>query len=240
MTSTRLSLLTSYTRRSAAALIRHRSEVSVADLLRSAPDWYASQLRPSSPVTDRAPWMVFRATRFLDRFLRPDMRVFEYGVGGSTGFFLDHECQVVSVEHDEDWAETARREFGSRDAWCLHVKAPEPGAGADPSDPLAYGSRKYDAATFAQYVQVIDDYDPFDVVVVDGRARTAALRHAVDKVAPGGILILDDAERSRYRPGAALVDSRDWPRHDWFGPCPYSSYFSQTTAWMRPQRSSGR
>jgi hypothetical protein len=232
---TRLPLFASYSRCSLAALVQHHRQVSAVDLVRSLPGWYASQRRPSSPSDDRIPWMTFRAIRFLRSYLKPGMRVFEYGVGGSTGFFLDHGCELVSVEHDDEWAERARRAFCDDDRWQLYIKTPAPGDIVDPADPYLYGSRKYDATSFAEYVQVIDAYDPFDVVVVDGRARAAALRHAAARLAPGGILLLDDAERKRYARGAALVDGRNWNRQDWFGPCPYSNYFSQTTIWRRPR-----
>ncbi|MFN8076497.1 MAG: hypothetical protein U0Q15_13920 [Kineosporiaceae bacterium] len=58
---------------------------------------------------------------------------------------------------------------------------------------------------FAAYVATIEDEDavgarPFDLVLVDGRAREEALRRALRRTRPGGMVLLDDAQRERYQP----------------------------------------
>jgi hypothetical protein len=59
----------------------------------------------------------------------------------------------------------------------------------------------------------------FDMVLVDGRARIACLYRAVDKVAPGGALVLDNSDYERYQP--ALVNFLPaWRRRDFTAPGP--------------------
>jgi hypothetical protein len=41
-------------------------------------------------------------------------------------------------------------------------------------------------------------------VVVDGRSRVDCARHGLGKIRPGGFLLLDNAQRERYRPVFAL------------------------------------
>ena len=39
------------------------------------------------------------------------------------------------------------------------------------------------------------------MIVIDGRAREACLSAALSALAPGGIIVYDNAGRARYRPG---------------------------------------
>ena len=54
---------------------------------------------------------------------------------------------------------------------------------------------------FTEYVRSIESVGgPFDLIVVDGRARLACLDHARNHLAPGGRIVFDDIGRERYRP----------------------------------------
>ncbi len=52
---------------------------------------------------DRTPWLTYRATKWLDSYLKPGMKVFEYGSGGSTVFLAQRVKRVFSVEHSLQW-----------------------------------------------------------------------------------------------------------------------------------------
>ncbi|MEA2488493.1 MAG: hypothetical protein QOH21_285, partial [Acidobacteriota bacterium] len=89
--------------------------------------WRASIKGDASPIADELPWMTFGAIDFLDGYLQPGMRVFEYGSGGSTLFYLRHGASVVSVEHDAEWGDVVR---GAATAELdLHVCPPTAGEG---------------------------------------------------------------------------------------------------------------
>jgi hypothetical protein len=196
---------------------------------RYAHRWLWSLRRGATPLRDRQPWLVFAAIDCIESYLQRGMRVFEYGVGGSTPFFLDRGCQVVSVEHDLNWAAAAREVIGSRTDWTLHEQPPEPESTGDPSDPESYVSA-YHPGSFRRYVETINGYDTFDVVCVDGRARPAALRHAIPKVR--GLLVLDNSERDHYK--RAMELARVLPRRDIAGLGPYVRFHWQTTIWQVP------
>jgi hypothetical protein len=213
---------------------RSRRDVPLAHAVRRVPSWLGSLRAGRDPLADRKPWMTYRSIRFLENYLRDGMSVFEYGSGGSTAFFLDRGCELVTVEHDGKWAAAVEDRLGDHPRWTNHLVPPE---GVDengsPADPYTYVSGD-NHLVFREYVRTIDAYDAFDLVSVDGRARPAALRHAISKVRPGGVLLLDNSEREEYAPGAALVDAQDWLREDLPGPGPYNDYFWQTTVWIRP------
>jgi hypothetical protein len=102
----------------------------------------------------------------------------------------------------------------------------------DPSDPETYASRR-SKDTFKEYVYQIETFadDSIDLVIVDGRARPAALRHGTRKVKPGGFLLLDDANRLTYQPSIDHVAG--WEKLDLSG-LKYDGKFQTTIAWKKP------
>lgn len=54
---------------------------------------------------------------------------------------------------------------------------------------------------YYDYVSTIDQFidEYFDVIVIDGRARTHCLKHSVTKLRTGGMLVFDNADRVEYQ-----------------------------------------
>ena len=57
----------------------------------------------NNSVKDQIPWITFEAKKWLEKYLQPDMIVFEYGSGGSTLFFQKHVKKIISIEHNRIW-----------------------------------------------------------------------------------------------------------------------------------------
>jgi hypothetical protein len=212
--------------------------LSPRDALRAYPRWAASRAVEATPLRDGRPWLPFAAQDALERALRPGARVCEYGCGGSTRFALERGADVLTIEWDADWARRVAAAIGSgaRAAWTLEVVAPDPderAAALDPADPAAYVSAApaLSSFSFGAYARAIDRHPGagFDVVLVAGRARPSCMRHALPRIAPGGLLVLDHSERPWYRPALALCDPGSWARADHRGPGPYAERFWQTT-----------
>jgi hypothetical protein len=122
-----------------------------------------------------APWLTRDAVERMEAWLRPEHRVLEWGAGRSTGWFAKRAGSVVSIEHDATWHAKVAREL--RDAGLGNVDLRhEPEAGVGYRDP-------------------VDLREPFDLILVDGRRRGECALRAVASVAPGGWLVVDDAER---------------------------------------------
>ena len=210
--------------------------------------WARSQRKGATSVRDESPWMTFSAIARLDRHLRAldgKGRVFEWGSGGSSLFFARRAAEVVAVENDGDWAEKVRVACAERQ--LSHVTVAFHGADVttpppsfEPGDPNQYfsGSALHNGHTFRSYAEHITPFPDahFDLIVVDGRARPACLRLALPKLKPGGLLVLDNAERPWYARARALADAAGWPRTDHTGPGPYNQYFWQTALWRRPSK----
>lgn len=72
----------------------------------------------------------------------------------------------------------------------------------DVADPTSYrsGAGDYLNYSFKKYVKSIDEYPDgyFDLILVDGRARPSCILHSIPKLKSGGLLVVDNAERSYY------------------------------------------
>lgn len=168
--------------------------------------------RGRSTVSLRAPWLPFRLIDELSERIGPESRVFEYGGGGSTLWFLDRGTEVVTAEHDAEWSRTLATMTQSR-RWTLLERS--------------------SAASYRDYVEAITDYpdECFDLVVVDGRERVRCARAAMTKVAPGGWLVFDDIDRPRYEVGLETIG---WPRRDVVGFAPAKPTLAYTAVFTRP------
>lgn len=185
----------------------HRAQGTRWSDMRYYGRWKRS-LRPGANSMDgRTAWITFPAIDRLKKLLKPTDRVFEYGGGGSTLFWLDRVAEVVTVEHDPQWFVALEQRMGQEGdgRWTgIHLPA-TPGTlvpAPDPGEPAHYASA--DAALrgfhFRDYVHAIDRFPDghFDVLMIDGRARTSCLAYATPKIKRGGLLLLDNAERTYY------------------------------------------
>jgi len=181
------------------------------------PKWFSSFRPGRSLVGEAKPWIPFEAANWLEHYLKSDMKVFEYGSGGSTIFFAERVAQVISIEHDKKWHTLVSRALVRRRitncSYQLHE--PKPIAGT-PSPPLAPPATSaslaidesqnsrfilddyYAGTTVHEYVEAIDVHPDhtFDLVLVDGRVRTECIQHAIPKIKPGGYLMLDNSNNA--------------------------------------------
>lgn len=168
--------------------------------------WHNSLNSSVSTFELQQPWIALNSISFLRRILRRDSRVFEYGSGGSTLFFAKRVREVFSVEHDRKWFENVQRKLVSENIKNVNLKFSEPSLcdmdAVDPSDPNGYmsGAKELKDYSFEVYVKNIEVFpnEYFDIIFIDGRARTSCIKHSVPKLKKGGFLIIDDADREYY------------------------------------------
>ena len=195
-----------------------------------------------SSISDRLPWITFPAIDFLKKNLKPEFKIFEYGGGGSTLFFLDRVKEVVTIEHNEEWFNILQKNINTDISrkWNGNFILPESNNiqhSLSISNPDHYFSDDsgFSTMTFKNYVSYIDQFADkyFDVVLIDGRARTSCLKHAVSKIKKGGFLVIDNTERNYYLENTTsylkdfkLIVSK-------FAPQPYNAIFTQTSIWTK-------
>ena len=124
--------------------------------------------RTGNPI----PWYTYTCRAFLEPRLKRSMRTFEYGAGNSTLWYADRVAEVVAVEHDAGWAQRVRERVPAN---CQVV--------------LAYDN---------EYVDAAKNFDPFDIVVVDGLRRAATAIAALDNLKPDGVFVWDNSDRPEF------------------------------------------
>ncbi|WP_109507741.1 class I SAM-dependent methyltransferase [Nocardioides speluncae] len=141
------------------------------------------------------PWWTFRSADLVSDFLedKPAARVFEWGSGASTVWLGRRSATVTSVEHDRAWADTMAEVLPGNAS--LKVVEPLPSSAGVQS-----AKAGFEGLDFSSYVAAIEATDgDFDLIVIDGRAREVCLERALPRLAEGGLIVLDNVDRARYR-----------------------------------------
>jgi hypothetical protein len=195
-------------------LVRHPADLATA----------ATWIRGDGFQLDHpVPWWPRRAVRYVARELPVNARVFEFGAGASTLWLQSRGAHVTSVEHDEAWFDLVHRRTAAAGAQVL-LRAPTS------EGQLRSGSAP---GCFDDYVAALAGQGgDYDLIIVDGRCRVACATAAAERVRPGGMLLLDDSDREKYRPAHELL--RAWPATHLRGIKPGSRDVCQTTVWRRP------
>jgi len=201
--------------------------------------WKNSFSKGRNSVTDELPWLNFPALDFLEKNMRPEYRVFEFGGGGSTLFFCKNVAEVATVEDHAGWFETLAqtvKEKGYQN-WKGFFVAPEPFRGEKPRDKenpddFSSGAKGMEHLSFEQYARTIDQFatDYFDLVLVDGRARPSCIQQAIPHLKIGGLLVVDNTERDYYLARFQDVIAKKFKvETDVFAPVAYTPDFTKTT-----------
>jgi predicted O-methyltransferase YrrM len=137
-----------------------------------------------------APWLTATAVTLLDSWLRRSDVGIEWGSGRSTRWFAERVGRLTSIEDNEKWFENVSKRISElknvdyRFIRCELCEQDEPA-----SHP---------------YADIADQLEPesLDFALVDGNIRLLCVEKAISKLKPGGLLIIDNA--NRYIPNRSL------------------------------------
>ena len=197
--------------------------------------WLKSFNNGHSAFSDELPWLTYEAVEWLENYLTREKTVFEYGSGGSTLFMVKRAGKVVSVEHDREWFQWVKKKLEaerySNYDYFLFMPQKYNRKGKHNIQSFRSTEPIYKDQWFQKYVKSIDHFPDvfFDLVIVDGRARTSCARQAIKKIKPGGFLMLDNSEREIYIP--VFNDLKNCKRIDFYGLGNYNFYPWQTSIW---------
>lgn len=151
------------------------------------------------------PWLTRAANEVLCSCLRRSDIGLEFGSGRSTLWFAKRVAKLTSVEHDEVWAVKVQdmlSKAGIRNVDYRYL--PRDAEAGEPGD--------------AKYVRVIEDFEDnsLDFCLVDGIYREFCALRVVEKIRPGGLLIIDNVNwylsSDSYSPNSrSLADGPQGP-----------------------------
>jgi hypothetical protein len=140
-------------------------------------------LRLGFGLLPRRPWISYDAQRTIADFLgAKPRRVLEFGSGQSTCWYAQRARELVSIEDDPQWYANVAAE-----------------AAAFPGLDYRLARERADYST-----PDVPGY--FDLIMIDGRWRDDCARFALERLAPGGMIYLDNADKS------ATPDTGDIPQ----------------------------
>lgn len=217
--------------------------LTISNQRRYAIPWWRSR-KPGYLIASSMPWICFDAIIFLNDCLRTknNLRIFEYGSGGSTFYWLLFDVKLVSIEHDISWFTMVKEKLNTRMIKNVDYRYVEPEyvnenwwKERDPSDPLQYstGDETLKNYKFRNYVNQIDQFPDgyFDLIMIDGRSRPACITHSIKKVKQGGLLIIDNTEIDYYfQKTASYLEAFD--RKIFFGIVPTLTHMSRTDIFL--------
>jgi SAM-dependent methyltransferase len=133
------------------------------------------------------PFLAPSAIRFLDASLPREGVGLEWGSGRSTQWFAARLRQLVAVEHNAQWYEQVSQQFqqlglNNVDYRLIPLEHPS----EEPTRPI-YNPVPHYVAFVSEFP---DAY--FDFIEIDGHYRQACVIPAIQKLKPGGLLLIDD------------------------------------------------
>lgn len=175
------------------------------------------QTRTSPILENPVPFIVLDAIKFLDGIVEQGMQVLEAGGGNSTLWFLEKGAQVTTYEHNNYWAH--------------HILS------TIKYNPLRFHEKNIkmkvmqgEAATGD--MSLISDHS-LDIVLIDCMndftRRNDCIKALINKVKPGGWIVLDNSDNPINWLGAELLEGKEV--HRFSGYAPMGLFVCQTTFW---------
>jgi len=200
--------------------------------------WHHSVTASKGLISDRLPWMPYEAIHHLNSLCTKSSKVFEFGSGGSSLFFLSRVGQIYSVEHDVDWLNLVSKEVKVSSKSNNWIGLLAPASKVNHGNLLGiYKStdEKFADFSFKDYCSQIDAYpdDYWDLILIDGRSRVGCFAHSTSKVKIDGYIILDNSEREEYLEVFKIASKLGFERTDFFGPGPCNDYQWGSTFFQR-------
>ena len=166
--------------------------------------------RDNNPI----PWYTYPAIEYISQFDYTDKSIFEFGCGYSSIFWAKRAKKVISIEDNLNWFDKWQKEF---DETNLDIRWRDEG-------------EIYENAIF-------EEDQKYDVIVIDGKRRFQCAQVAVQKLADGGMIILDDSDRvntsDEYKKAIKELKEANLIQIDFYGFCPMNVYTKTTTVFLR-------
>lgn len=187
------------------------------------------------PYLSAKPWICHRAYLRLKDLIQPEMKVLEFGSGGSTLFLANKVESIFSVEHDKKWFEMIHGQLGSY-SHVSHILVEPERKNGDAAYQSIHGY-KTESLDFEKYAHAADhlDNESLDLIIIDGRVRPKCLEQAIPKLKPGGILVFDNSNRESYQTTISSALS-GWKNELYKGVTVYDAFFTFTTIFFKPKK----
>ena len=204
--------------------------------------WFASVVSGGLPRNneEELPHYTYPAIKFIERVTEKSHKVFEYGIGASSFWWARRVKEVVSVEHNRQWIKIIRKNAPDN----LTTILSQPERNCKTSDPngildeffenhseVKSGDIEHDIEhglvweTFKHYVLTLTSFPKgyFNIIVIDGMARSVAAWLASQYINDNGLIVFDDSHRWQYNAGFSALTDQGFRLVDFWGPGPVNT-----------------
>ena len=153
----------------------------------------SSKYEHSSPITER------EEIDFVHSSIHLDSSVLEYGSGRSTIELSRIAKSVVSVEHQAAWYDELNKTLPDNVSLIL----------AEPDLDYTEGTHDGTYEEFETYIKSPVKHGPFDVIIIDGRARVDCAKLCTQLAHEKSYIFVHDFEREEYQPILDILQKVD-------------------------------
>lgn len=126
---------------------------------------------------------------FFINHLNSDMNVLEYGSGQSTREIAQKVKSIISIEHQANWYNKLINDIPNN---CNLILTP-------PNMEYTEGGHCGTYEQFKNYIESPIKYGPYDLILIDGRARVSCVSIVHKMAKENTIIFVHDYHREEYK-----------------------------------------
>jgi hypothetical protein len=168
------------------------------------------------------PWFHIDAVSFLFSKLDKSHSGFEFGSGSSTFWFSKFTNKIISVESCNEWYDLIEKKIKETQVKNINYIY----SSCEMLEIWEYDKER--GGDYEKYAGTILDFkNNFDYISVDGVARSMCICNSINKLNPGGYLIIDNSERPAYWEAISTIPE-NWERFI------FKNQVDQTSIYRKP------
>ncbi len=175
--------------------------------------WFRSfnEKKPVDRSGKPLPWFSYPMIYFLEKRVKPQFTVFEFGAGNSTLWWAKKVSRVISCEHNVEWYNLVQKTAPSN-VQLIYIDL----------------SQNNYPETLTGTSKI------FDIIVIDGEERVECAKQAISYLTPGGVIILDDSDRAEYSEAVQYLFTHGFRQIEFYGMTACINVGKETSIFYRP------
>ncbi len=158
------------------------------------------------------PWCTYSFIKFIDKRLKKNFRVFEFGSGNSTLWYASRVGEIISLENDKNWYDIIQKELPANAR-------------------IIYQTLEYNS----EYSQTANKQEKkFQLIIVDGRDRVNCIKNSISALTTDGIIVFDNSDLPQYKEGVDFLISNGFKKLDFIGLSPVTPHNNCTSVFYKP------
>jgi len=163
---------------------------------------------PMNKKKEYLPWLTYPFIDFISQRLKDDFSLFEFGCGFSTIWFCNRVKKVISIENDPKWSTKISKNLPKNGKIVTYENQ-------------------------VDYINSIDNFDKFDIIVIDGIEREQCYLKALNHLHKNGVIIGDNTDRDDFKKSRFMLEAKGFKEIAFSGLTPSHFVKSQTSILYR-------